>query len=655
MGALYFVEMEKDGGKSRGSQGPHFGTGYCDAQCPDDLHQVDGEANVPDSEGWAKRQCCAEMDVWEANSISNALTPHTCELPNGNDMIGIFECANDDMCGVSNRYTSVCDRDGCDFNAYRLGDQTFYGPGPEFTVNTLKPMTVTTRWKVANGELVELERVYYQDGVEIPQTMVDVEGTVFNTITDATCTKMRDHWANKQATFLDKGGMKSMGDSMARGHVLVMSLWHDDLVQMKWLDAELGEDPGRTRGSCSGDQIDFDSPEAHNAFVTFSNIRYGEIGTTVPDCATTTTSTSSSSTTSTSSPNNDFVNLDFESQPTDFTFSQSVQLQSDALRFETSTANFGNGFLKSSFSVPGNHWGRIWMKLDAQSLTANLGHWVAVAGGVGGNQIRMMDINSNEAGKVVFQLGWQDDAFQKVTSWSNKYSLSSEWVCYEWHMDPNAQTFDFYVEGNAVTWDQPSGIGSNVPAGRSLPQSLDWIGFGVESFGGAATTIAGLFDDIVVSTNRVGCGSAPGTTDAPTTSTDAPTSTTPSTTTSTSTSTTGTSTSTSTTGTSTSTTSTSCGYIPDTCRRPLTRMYDRRETKTLGKFEEITGVQLAEATVEDIQLYFHCKGRNPTKCTGLEKPCSSASTPSTTANTTTSTSASTTSTTPSTTTTTTTT
>merc|ERR1712243_453926 len=54
--ALYFVEMEKDGGKSRGSQGPHFGTGYCDAQCPDDLHQVDGEANVPDSEGWAKRQ-----------------------------------------------------------------------------------------------------------------------------------------------------------------------------------------------------------------------------------------------------------------------------------------------------------------------------------------------------------------------------------------------------------------------------------------------------------------------------------------------------------------------------------------------------------------------------------------------------------------------
>merc|ERR1711874_169264 len=113
------------------------------------------------------------------------------------------------------------------------------------------------------------------------------------------------------------------------------------------------------------------------------------------------------------------------------------------------------------------------------------------------------------------------------------------------------------------------------------------IGFGVESFGGAATTVAGLFDDIIVSANRVGCGSAPGTTDTPTTSTDAPTTSTQSTTTTTetSTSTTETSTSTSTTGTSTSTTSTNCGYIPDTCGRPLTNVWTKRETKTLGKFE----------------------------------------------------------------------
>merc|ERR1711973_992230 len=200
---------------------------------------------------------------------------------------------------------------------------------------------------------------------------------------------------------------------------------------------------------------------------------------------------------------------------------------------------------KSTFSVPGDHWGRIWMKLDANSLTANLGHWVAVVGGVGSNQIRMMDINSNEAGKVVFQLGWQDDAFQKVTSWSNKYSLSTDWTCYEWHMDPNAQIFDFYVSGNPVTWDSPQNIGSNVPAGRELPQSLDWIGFGVESFGGAATAIGGNFDNILVSATRVGCGSAPGTID--TTSTTTPTTPT----------------------TSLSTTTASCGFIPTKCNKAI--------------------------------------------------------------------------------------
>jgi len=351
--------------------------------------------------------------------------------------------------------------------------------------------------------------------------------------------------------------------------------------------------------------------------VTFSNVRYGEIGTTVPDCATsttstastsTTTSTTSTSTTSTSTNSDVYVDLEFDQQLTDFTFGQSVQIESEALRFETSAANFGKGFLKSTFSVPGDHWGRIWMKLDANSLTANLGHWVAVAGGVGSNQIRMMDVNSNEAGKVVFQLGWQDDAFQKVTSWSNKYSLSTDWTCYEWHMDSSAQTFDFYVSGSPVTWDSPQNIGSSVPSGRQLPQTLDWIGFGVESFGGAGTAIGGNFDNILVSAARVGCGSAPGIIDT-TSTTTLPT--TPTTILST---------------TSTTTTST-CGFIPTKCSKAINRSFDQKDDKSYGKFEEITGVTQAEATVDDMTRYFYCKGRAATKCGGLQLPCTCSSPP----------------------------
>jgi len=292
--------------------------------------------------------------------------------------------------------------------------------------------------------------------------------------------------------------------------------------------------------------------------------------------------------------------------PADYSFGQSVTLESESLRFETATANYGNGFLKSNFAVPGDHWGRLWMKLDSSSLTANLGHWVAVAGGAGSNQVRMMDINSNEAGKVVFQLGWQDDSFQKVTSWSNKYDLSSEWTCYEWHMDPNAQTFDFYVSGTPVVWDSPQNIGSGVPAGRDLPQTLDWIGFGVESFGGAATTIGGNFDDIVVSATRVGCGSPPvsiSTTSQTTTTSIVSTSSTTLTTTSTA-------------------TPPTCGFVPETCEKSLQNNFDARNERKLGKFEELTGVSKEDSTLEDMQLYFYCKEKNPNKCSGIQAPCS---------------------------------
>merc|ERR1719361_3182388 len=333
--------------------------------------------------------------------------------------------------------------------------------------------------------------------------------------------------------------------------------------------------------------------------------------------STTTPATTGSATTtpSTTGSSGTFVSLDFQETPADFSFGQSVTLQSQSLRFETTTANYGNGFLKSNFAVPGDHWGRLWMKLDSSSLTANLGHWVAVAGGAGSNQVRMMDINSNEAGKVVFQLGWQDDSFQKVTSWSNKYDLSSEWTCYEWHMDPNAQTFDFYVSGTPVVWDSPQNIGSGVPAGRDLPQTLDWIGFGVESFGGAATTIGGYFDNIVVSATRVGCGSAPGNVDTTTSTTQSSTSTTSLISTSTSTITT--------------TTQASCGYIPTKCGKAVNKNFDQILNKNFGKFKQITGVTQEEATLDDMTLYFYCKRKAASKCVddGLELPCTCSNPP----------------------------
>ena len=45
-GALYFVEMDKDGGSGRfpsNKAGSKYGTGYCDTQCPHDIKFINGE------------------------------------------------------------------------------------------------------------------------------------------------------------------------------------------------------------------------------------------------------------------------------------------------------------------------------------------------------------------------------------------------------------------------------------------------------------------------------------------------------------------------------------------------------------------------------------------------------------------------------------
>ena len=83
---------------------------------------------------------------------------------------------------------------------------------------------------------------------------------------------MHTEW-DESGTFLAKGGMKEMGDSLARGHVIVLSLWYDTATAMNWLDASTGEGPGSLRGPCDGSQIDLNSAEATNAQVTFADIR----------------------------------------------------------------------------------------------------------------------------------------------------------------------------------------------------------------------------------------------------------------------------------------------------------------------------------------------------------------------------------------------
>lgn len=147
----------------------------------------------------------AEMDVWEANSASTALTPHSCQ-PEG------YSVCEESNCGGTyslDRYAGSCDANGCDFNPYRVGVKDFYGKGK--TVDTSKKMTVVTQFLGSGSTLSELKRFYVQGGKVIPQPQPTVPGMTGNSITQKWCDTQQQVFKEEVYPFNKFGGMASMG------------------------------------------------------------------------------------------------------------------------------------------------------------------------------------------------------------------------------------------------------------------------------------------------------------------------------------------------------------------------------------------------------------------------------------------------------------
>jgi len=309
-GAVYFVEMDQDGGVSKYSTnkaGAKYGTGYCDAQCPHDLKWISGEANMigwngsksdPNAGHGKYGTCCAELDIWEANKISTQMTVHSCSTE------GPYRCEGVD-CGDNNgknasdpgdRFKGVCDKNGCDFNPYREGAHKFYGPGPEFELNSLKPMTVVTQFITEDGtdtgKLKEMKRFYVQDGKTVENPTPSYTSSTpgdWTSISDGMCAAQMTNFSDRLDVFQAKGGVAGMGYAMNRSMALVISLWDDHDVGMIWLDAidPYPVDPakpwGALRGTCNQTSGNYTKVEKNHpdSYGLFSDIRYGEIGSTL--------------------------------------------------------------------------------------------------------------------------------------------------------------------------------------------------------------------------------------------------------------------------------------------------------------------------------------------------------------------------------------
>ncbi|KAG5221600.1 glycoside hydrolase family protein [Salix suchowensis] len=256
-GALYFSQMEADGGMSKFSTNAANVAGW--EPSPNDQNAGKGQYG----------SCCAEMDVWEANSMAAAYTPHPCTVKEAT------RCEGNDCGDGDNRYGGVCDKDGCDFNSFRMGDRPSWVP-------------FVTADNSTSGTLTEIRRLYVQNGQVIQNSKVNIPGmdASLDSITEDFCTSQKTVFGDTNS-FQDKGGLAAMGDAFQAGMVLVMSIWDDHEAKMLWLDSNYpldkdASEPGVARGTCattSGEPTDVES-QSPNAQVTFSNIKFGPIGST---------------------------------------------------------------------------------------------------------------------------------------------------------------------------------------------------------------------------------------------------------------------------------------------------------------------------------------------------------------------------------------
>ena len=255
---------------------------YCDAQAVTDYF-------------------CAEMDVMEANTVAQQYTTHACV-----DACASYNEAAPQCRGVFGVPSNVCDQNGCGLNPFRYGPGTTYnseqnnlhwfGPGATYALDSTKPFTTVTQFHSAGDTLANITRFYVQGGkrINLPTLFVvkpkggqRMGGLVNPSITPEYCTSTYDRWNPTLQP------LAQMGKHMDQGMVLAMSAWYDQELYsggkpvaragdktgqtgMSWLDGVNQWGHYTKAGPCDTSTTD---SGLHHA--TFSNIRIGDIGTTM--------------------------------------------------------------------------------------------------------------------------------------------------------------------------------------------------------------------------------------------------------------------------------------------------------------------------------------------------------------------------------------
>ncbi|KAJ7824069.1 glycoside hydrolase, partial [Mycena olivaceomarginata] len=126
-----------------------------------------------------------------------------------------------------NRTQGTCDQASCDFNSYRMGATSFYGP--DLTVHTNQKITVVPQF--VGSPFTSIRRFYVQNDRVIPHSNSTIPGTTprvtGNAISDSFCAAQKFAFGDTN-TFASKGRMATTSRAASAGMILVLFLLLDE-------------------------------------------------------------------------------------------------------------------------------------------------------------------------------------------------------------------------------------------------------------------------------------------------------------------------------------------------------------------------------------------------------------------------------------------
>ncbi|KAJ3992226.1 concanavalin A-like lectin/glucanase domain-containing protein [Lentinula boryana] len=264
-GAVYFSQMDADGGMARfpGRQEPSLELDTVTLNAPttsSSLMEKYAPLLSPHTGTGATGTCCAEMDIWEANSLSAAVTPHPCTVTEQTSCTG-------STCSSPNSTAG-------EILLSMVREWLSTPPNPSLSSPSLSPRTTSPLVRFLPFA------VSTSNGVVIQNSETNIPGiTATNEITTQFCEEQKTAFGDIE-TFDQMGGLAGMGTAFT---------YPTD-----------GTSPGDFRGTCSTSfgvpaTVEAQSP---NAQVIYSNIKVGPIGSTFSSSGSTGTGTGGGSTTS---------------------------------------------------------------------------------------------------------------------------------------------------------------------------------------------------------------------------------------------------------------------------------------------------------------------------------------------------------------------